>query len=223
MRVATLLTLFVVPIRASIRLECDTTVEVSGGKLEIELWPGTAPKGVKRILDLAESGFFVNLPFYQAMESWRVMFGIQPNADKQRMWDQQGDIADDAPPAASIPTTEGLVCFSGDPHKGANSRSTLMFMTLGTTHLQWHRNRPWEVPVGRVVKGLDVLRGIYTGYSDEPQLRFLDPTNTKRPGGVPDAATYLKQFDKMDKFHQCRVVRDDAPSSDPAGSGKFEL
>jgi hypothetical protein len=121
------------------------------------------------MVDLAEAGFFTNLPFYSVLTGppgvARVMFGIQPSESKQREIDDKGDILDDPRPCAGslAPAYEGLLAFSGDSGKIADSRSTILFMTLGETRVEWHRRRPWEVPVGRVKKGIDVLRGIYQG------------------------------------------------------------
>ena len=146
----------------SVRLSCQTTVTTGDGALEIELWPKTAPRGVQRLVELVEGDFFTDLPFYNVINVpgvARVMFGIHPSADKQREFDSKGDIRDDPRPCAGTlaPAYEGLLTFSGDSGKGANSRSTILFMTLGDTRVEWHRRRPWEVPVGRVKKGLDVL------------------------------------------------------------------
>ena len=183
-----------------------TSVAVGDGVLEIELWQQTAPHGTHRVLELANASFFTDLPFFHAMEDHMVMFGIQPDANKHKEWALK-DIRDDRPPRGAIPTIKGLLCFSGDPGKGADSRSTLLFLTLGNTHIAYARRRPWEVPVGKVVKGLDVLEGIYTGYGDEPQIRWLDPTNTnKRPESIPGAAAYLESFPKLDRFKECKLI-----------------
>ena len=69
--------------------------------------------------------------------------------------------------------------------------------------------------MGIVVKGLDVLHGIYTGYNDEPDMRWLDSTNVYRPAQVPDAPEYLASWPKMDSFKKCTVTRDSQPDSDP--------
>lgn len=201
--------------RCSVRLSCETTVSVQGGALEIELWPKTAPRGVERLVELVEGGFFTDLPFYSVLDTpgvAHVMFGIQPSASKQRAFDDKGAIPDDPRPCAGTVAAayEGLLAFSGDSGKVANSRSTLLYMTLGSTRVEWHRRRPWDVPVGRVKKGLEVVRGIFAGYGSEPVLGRLDPTKD-----AARAAAYLAQFPKLDRFKRCSVVRDEAPDTDP--------
>ena len=146
---------------ASVRLKCNSTVAVGDGILEIDLWPGTAAHGVRRIIDMADDAFFSDLPFFQVLPNM-VTFGLQPNSTQQLYWNSKGDIPDDPMPR-STPVAEGLLCFSGDPSKRDDSRSTILFFTLGDKHLMANRKTPWEVPVGKVVKGLDVVKGVYSG------------------------------------------------------------
>lgn len=160
-RALRLLPLLVAHAHASVRLKCNTTVDVNDGILEIDLWPGTASQGVKRIIDMAEDGFFSGLPFYQVLHNM-VTFGLQPDSEKQLAWNSKGDIPDDPMPRVN-PEEEGLLCFSGDPGKRDHSRSTLLFFTLGHKRLMANRKTPWEVPVGKLIKGLDVVKGIYSG------------------------------------------------------------
>ena len=54
------------------------------------------------------------------------------------------------------------------------------------------------MPVGRVVRGLDVMHHIYTGYGDKVNQGSLDPS---RAG----AAEYLTRFPKLDRIKTCVV------------------
>ena len=199
---------------AAVRLSCETTVPVSGGVMEIELWPDTSPMGVKRVMNLVNSNYFTDLPFFHALPQM-VLFGIQPDAEKQRHWDRMGDIDDDPYPQNTAPNDDGLLFFSGDPGKKANSRSTLLSFTLGGKGLLANRNTPWEIPVGKIVKGMDVLNGIYTGYGVSPIMAWLNSTNINRGPHAPDSESYWKTFPKFDSFRQCKVVRDQEKSGDP--------
>lgn len=78
------------------------------------------------------------------------------------------------------------------------------------------------MPVGKIVKGLDVLYGIYSGYGVTPIFAYLNSTNTKRPPDVPDAATYWAQYPKMDRFRSCKVTRDHTPGTDPNRRKMFD-
>ena len=172
------------------KIYCETTVETGGGGLEIELWEETAPIGVQRTLELVEDGFFTELPFFRAVPRFLVQFGIPPSEDMQAKWNAKGNIKDD--PASSIPFTDGIVSFAG---YGKDSRSTHLFFTLGDQ--PGLGRSPWEVPVGKVTKGLDVLHAIYTGYGDSVNQGRLHGKHGK---------DYLDQFPKLDRFRSCRRV-----------------
>ena len=71
-----------------------------------------------------------------------------------------------------------------------------MFITLGTQPSLG--KRPWEVPVGVITSGIDVVHNIYTGYGDRVDQGRLSP---ERAG----AAEYLKSFPKMSIIKTCRL------------------
>lgn len=175
-----------------ILLECETTVQVGDGMITIELWPWAAPHGVKRVVDMAEDGFFTDLPFFRAIKGFLIQFGISSNSAKQTHWNQMGNIDDDFPNPA-VTFTDGIVSFAG---YGKRSRSTHLFFTLGNQ--PGLGKSPWEVPVGKVIKGIDVMHGIYTGYGDRVDQGRLQPTN-------PNAKAYLESFPQLDRFKSCTV------------------
>ncbi|EOD13686.1 hypothetical protein EMIHUDRAFT_124429, partial [Emiliania huxleyi CCMP1516] len=131
-------------------LVCKTTVQVDDSSFTIELRPDWAPAGVERVLGMAKSGFFEQLPFFRMLPNFLVQFGISTSAEKQRHWQSQGNIRDDPRPAG-VPFTDGILSFAG---YGTDSRSTHLFITLGSQPGLGHRQ--WEVPVGRVVSGMPV-------------------------------------------------------------------
>ena len=127
-----------------------------------------------------------------AIPNFLIQFGISPDAEMQKRWNAKGNIADD--PKSSVPFTDGIVSYAG---YGKDSRSTHLFLTLGNQ--PGLGRSPWEVPVGKVVEGLDVMRGIYSGYGDKVNQGRLQPG--------PKAAEYLASFPKLDRWKSCRVER----------------
>ena len=174
-------------IPAGSRIVCDTSVSVGDGKITIELWPQSAPVGVQRFVDLVKDGFFDGLPMFRAVPGFLIQFGINPDHDMQSKWEAAGNIADDS--KSSIPFTDGIVSYAG---YGKGSRGTHLFMTLGNQ--PGLGKSPWEVPVGKVVGGLDVMHGIYTGYGDKVNQGRLRGKKGK---------DYLSEFDKLDSFKKC--------------------
>lgn len=180
------------------RVVCETTVAVGDGELHIDLWQDVAPNGVKRLIELVDDGFFTNLPFFRAIPNFLIQFGISTDVEKQAKWERAGNIKDDPHPSpGSLPFTDGIVSYAG---YGANSRSTHLFLTLGTQ--SGLGRSPWEVPVGKVTKGLDVMHAIYTGYGDGVNQGMLNPRD-------PHAKEYLEKFPKLDRFKSCKMVRDE--------------
>ena len=126
----------------------------------------------------------------RAIPNFLIQFGISTDAAVQRKWNGMGNIKDD--PHSETPFTDGIVSFAG---YGTDSRSTHLFLTLGKQ--PGLGRSPWEVPVGKVVKGLDVMHGIYTGYGDK-----VDQGRLHGAGGP----AYLGQFPKLDRFKSCRMT-----------------
>lgn len=176
----------------------DTTVQVGDGTIVMDLWDRTAPIGAQRFVELVEDGFFTDLPFFRAIPRFLIQFGIQPDHALHSKWMTKGTIKDD--PSPNIPFTDGIVSFAG---YGKDSRSTHLFLTLGDQ--PGLGRSPWEVPVAKVVKGLDVMKGIYTGYGDG--------VNQGRLQG-PNGQAYLDGFPKLDRWKKCRV--EEGGGSDPA-------
>ena len=185
-----LLLLAATRVSAGRHIECETTVAVGDGKLVIELWEETAPIGVERFVALVEDGFFTDLPFFRAIPRFLIQFGVSMDTAMQAKWNAKGDIKDDQ--HSDIPFTDGIVSYAG---YGKGSRSTHLFLTLGDQ--PGLGKSPWEVPVGKVIRGLDVMHGIYTGYGDGvDQGRLHGPAGKK----------YLDKFPRLDRFKACRVV-----------------
>ena len=175
------------------RLRCKTTVAAGDGSFIIELRPDWAPKGVERVLALHKAGFFDNMPFFRAIQNFLIQFGISPDSQKHTDWMRAGNVDDDVMPDPPVPFTDGVVSFAG---YSKDSRSTHLFITLGNQ--PGLGKRPWEVPVGQVVEGLDVVHGIYTGYGDKVNQARLAPTSA-------GAAEYLASFTQIDRIKSCAL------------------
>lgn len=145
--------------------------------------------GAQRFEELVQSGFMNGLPMFRAIPNFLIQFGIQPDHELHMKWEAAGNIQDDPP--SEIPFTDGILSYAG---YGKDSRGTHLFMTLGNQ--PGLGKSPWEVPVGKVVKGLDVMHAVYTGYGDQVQQGSL-----RGPGGKQ----YLSKFPRLDSFRKCVV------------------
>ena len=145
--------------------------------------------GAQRFEELVQSGFMNGLPMFRAIPNFLIQFGIQPDHELHMKWEAAGNIKDDPP--SKIPFTDGILSYAG---YGKDSRGTHLFMALGNQ--PGLGKSPWEVPVGKVVKGLDVMHAVYTGYGDQVQQGSL-----RGPGGKQ----YLSKFPRLDSFRKCVV------------------
>ena len=116
------------------------------------------------------------MPFFRAISGFLIQFGITPDREKARYWNDAGTIADDPRMPSQPVFTDGVVSFAG---YAKDSRSTHLFITLGTQPSLG--KRPWEVPVGVITSGIDVVHNIYTGYGDRVDQGRLSP---ERAGAV---------------------------------------
>jgi len=120
-------------------------------------------------------------------------FGISLETETYRHWQQQGNIADDPRTAEQPAFHDGIISFAG---YSKDSRSTHLFITLGDQ--PGLGQRPWEVPVGQVVRGMDVVRKIYS-YGDQINQGRLAP-------GWEGHKAYVESFSKLDYIRSCKVL-----------------
>ncbi len=174
--------------------ECATSVKAaSGANFTGAPRPAWAPLGTQRVVQLVHDRFFDEMLFFRALPNFLIQIGIPKAADKLKYWQDMGTIEDDPPLSPPVPFTDGVVSFAG---YAKHSRSTHLFFTLGSQPNLG--TRPWEVPVGHVVQGMDVIHGIYTGYRDKVNQNKLSPDH-------PGAREYAQSFPKLDRIIGCSM------------------
>merc|ERR1712125_48233 len=108
-------------------------------------------------MQLVQTRFFDNSPFFRVVKGFLVQFGIAANPQLTKIWQARGPIADDD--RANIPPPpfkRGYVSFAGS---GPNSRTTELFIAYrDSTHLG---NSPWETPIGFVRSGMSLVDSLY--------------------------------------------------------------
>ena len=87
----------------------------------------------------------------------------------------------------------GIVSFAG---YSKDSRSTHLFVTYGNQ--PGLGSRAWEVPIGKVVKGMEVIRNICSNGDRIDQGK-------KQPGWAGHAK-YLESFPKLDYIRSCQIL-----------------
>lgn len=141
---------------------CQVVLETSKGPIKLRVVPPWAPKGCQRFLQLVVDQYFTDLAIYRAVPGFLIQFGLMHEIDP-RVSNYEA-IQDDV--LRNVPIEEGMVCFAA-AESGARCATIIIFLgkfeTLG--------RQPWETPIGRVCpESMPVLRSIYTGYGDMPQV-----------------------------------------------------
>lgn len=126
------------------------------GNFTVEVHPDWAPKGADRFKELVGAKFFDNVRFFRVVSGFMAQFGINGDPTTQAKW-KDANIADDPPKESN---KRGYITFA---NAGPNTRSTQLFINFKDNAFLDSQGFP---PFGRVVKGMDVVDGLYSGYGE---------------------------------------------------------
>ncbi len=170
-------------------------VETTSGDFVIEVHREWAPNGADRFYNLVTIGYYDNNAFFRVIDGFMAQVGMNGDPKVQAAWSRV-PIPDDP---IRKENTRGMVTFAA---KGSpNSRTTQFFINYGdNSHLRQYGK---FAPFGKVVEGMSVVDGLYSGYGEgAPKGRGPSQANIIREGN-----TYLKeQFPKLDDIISTTVV-----------------
>eukprot|EP00241_Pyramimonas_parkeae_P006533 CAMPEP_0114229850 /NCGR_PEP_ID=MMETSP0058-20121206/3141_1 /TAXON_ID=36894 /ORGANISM="Pyramimonas parkeae, CCMP726" /LENGTH=334 /DNA_ID=CAMNT_0001340981 /DNA_START=149 /DNA_END=1153 /DNA_ORIENTATION=- len=157
-------------------VQCSTTK----GNVVVQMRSDWAPLGAARFVDLVERGFFTDVALFRK-NPWIVQFGAmkQPETGERAQFDKLPSIPDDPQTDCGGACTkghlfDGALSFAGG---GENSRSTQAFFVHNLAD-QPIGHSSWEVPIGNITQGLDVVRSLFGGYGDEvDQVKIFENGN----------------------------------------------
>eukprot|EP00928_Gymnodinium_smaydae_P023068 TRINITY_DN19182_c0_g1_i1.p1 TRINITY_DN19182_c0_g1~~TRINITY_DN19182_c0_g1_i1.p1 ORF type:complete len:477 (+),score=47.38 TRINITY_DN19182_c0_g1_i1:64-1431(+) len=179
---------------ASHLVDCGTTK----GNMTIAIFQNWAPHGVTRFLELVEDGFFSTMvALFRVSPNFITQFGISGDPTVTRKWRQKGTIPDD-PHWQKRGFNRGWLSFAGS---GSNSRTTQLFVAMGDSGLGEALH---EVPLGRVVQGMESVDRWYPGYGELQVFggRAPDQGRLEREG-----LSYTKrEYPDLDYITSCRIV-----------------
>ena len=151
------------------RMESDVpetfTVEftTSAGVFEVEFVREWSPIAVGRVHELAALGYWDGSRIYRVNERY-AQFGYSGRPELDAEWVESG--LPDEPPLSS--NQRGTVSFA---RGGPGTRSSILFINRSNNadldDMQWNGVLGFP-PVGRVVRGMEVVDALYAGYGDEP-------------------------------------------------------
>ena len=138
------------------------TFDTSKGPVVIEVHRDWAPNGVARFLELVKMGYFNDCRFFRVVtkpKPFVVQWGIPGDPELAMKWWRK-TIPDDKPKQSNV---TGMVTFAAG--QAPNSRSTQLFINLGDNKLL---DPMGFAPIGKVVKGMEVVRKFNDQYQDQP-------------------------------------------------------
>jgi peptidyl-prolyl cis-trans isomerase A (cyclophilin A) len=178
--------------------------ETSKGAFTFQAHRAWAPRGVDRLYNLVQSGFFDNTRFFRTVTGFMVQFGVHGDPAVNSAWENLA-IPDDS---VAESNTRGRMSFA---MAGPGTRTTQVFINLVD-------NRSLDemgfAPVGEVVEGMAVIDSLYAGYGDGPPSGFgPDQMRLMREGNA-----YLeREFPRLDFIRTARLLTD-APAAPPAAA-----
>ena len=169
---------------AQYRVKFDT----SRGTFLVGIVRAQAPHGADRLYDLVKHNFFDGARFYRVVPRFVVQWGYAADPATTNNW--KSAIPDD--PVGSS-NARGTITFAATSEP--NSRSTQLFINYGNNS---RLDGLGFAPLGKVMSGMDVVDGIYSGYGESPdQGRIVESGNS-----------YLtKEFPKLDYIKTARIMK----------------
>ncbi len=174
----------------SFRVKMKTT----RGTFVIEAHREWAPHGVDRFYNLVKIGYYRDIAFFRVIDGFMAQFGIHGNPKVNSAW-KKATIPDDPVKKSN---KRGYVTFA--KKRTPDSRSTQLFINYRDNSMLDEKG---FAPIGKVVKGMDVVDELYAGYGegaprgDGPNQRKLQQQGNQ----------YLKKnFPKLDYLKDAKIV-----------------
>lgn len=168
--------------------------ETTRGPFDVMVRRGWAPRGAVQLGLAVTDGYYDGAAFFRALRGFVVQWGIAADPAVTARW-RDRRIADD-------PTTEsnrrGTVTFASG---GPETRTVQLFVNLRDNARLDAMGFP---PVGEVVRGMDVVDALHTGYGEgAPAGR--GPSQDRL---TSEGESYLaREFPRLDRIRTARITR----------------
>jgi peptidyl-prolyl cis-trans isomerase A (cyclophilin A) len=165
----------------------------SKGDFDVMLRKSWAPLGAVRVSHVVASGYYDGARFFRALRGFVVQWGIPADTARRRDWSAR--LADDPVRESNH---RGTITFAAG---GANTRTAQLFVSLRDNA---RLDAMGFAPVGSVVRGMDVVDALHTGYGEG------GPSGQGPAQGriAAEGEAYLAaDFPLLDRIIRARVVR----------------
>jgi peptidyl-prolyl cis-trans isomerase A (cyclophilin A) len=166
------------------------------GDFVVQVTRAWAPHGADRFYNLVKNGFFTDASFFRYVPGFIVQFGMAADPKVTQAW-QSANIPDDP---LKHSNTAGTIVFA---NAGPNTRTTQLFINLADTSSNLD-HQPGFSPFGEVVQGMDVVKGLYSGYGEGSDMGGKGPTQGRI---TAEGKPYLdKSFPKLDSIKTATIM-----------------
>jgi peptidyl-prolyl cis-trans isomerase A (cyclophilin A) len=157
------------------------TFETSAGDFDVLVRSAWAPRGATRLAFLARHDYFGGGRFFRVVPGFVAQFGLSGIPSLDEAW--EGRAFEDDPPVAS--NRRGTLVFA---NAGPNTRSIQLFLNLVDNP---SLDMMGFAPVGEIVRGIEVLDRLYSGYGEgAPYGSGPDQTRIRQVGNGYLAASF---------------------------------
>jgi len=168
-----------------------TRFETSKGNFDVQIHRDASPKGVDRFYQLVQHRFFDNAVFYRVVPNFVAQFGII-DSTTTALW-KENKIPDEPVRESNL---KGALSYA---RAGKESRHDHLFINLknnqrlDTVMAGGVKGYP---PFGTVIKGMDVVESLYSGYANETMAK-VDSLNYTQ---------LLHAFPKLDLINKVYIL-----------------
>ncbi|NNT71411.1 peptidylprolyl isomerase [Flavobacterium sp. IMCC34852] len=137
--------------------------ETTKGDFEMEIKRSWSPKAADRLYQLLKHGYYDNAIFYRVVPNFVAQFG-NTDSEQMKQW-KSVTIPDEA---VKHSNTRGTLSFA---RSGKDTRDLEIFINLeDNTSLDTltFEGAKGFTPLGKVIKGMEVVDDLYSGYGEEP-------------------------------------------------------
>jgi peptidyl-prolyl cis-trans isomerase A (cyclophilin A) len=166
----------------------------SKGEFDVMLRGHWAPIGSERVVEAVDAGYYDGARFFRALRGFVVQFGLAADPAQSAAW-RERRIADDSVRESN---RRGTLTFAAG---GAGTRTVQLFVNLRDNA---RLDAMGFAPVGEVVRGIDVVDALYTGYGEAA------PSGSGPPQGRigTEGEEYLaREFPLLDQIRRAQVIR----------------
>jgi len=172
----------------------EAVFKTTQGEFTLEVVRDWSPAGADRLYQLIQSGFYDNNCLFRVQPEYVIQFGISDNAEVNAFWDKR-PIPDEPVLQSNM---KGTIAYARD---GELTRTTQLFINvkdnprLDTVMFNGLRG---FTPVGRIVKGYEVVEKFYSDYG-------FEPANQQDSAMVKGNAYWQEHFPELDYIREARV------------------